>query len=259
MSLLEVKNVTLKFGGVIAVNDVSFNVEEGEVFALVGPNGAGKSTLFNLISRFYDPFKGDIIFDGESLLKHPPHDIANLGIARTFQNIELFEQATVLQNLLVGRHRFRKTNMFSELMFLPSVKKKELENRAEVEKVIDFLDLHPYRDKYIAGLPYGVRKVVEMGRALAINPKLLLLDEPASGLSTEETQDVAFWVEDMKKQMGITILMVEHDMHLVASVSDRVLALSDGKMLAMGTPSEVQNHPAVIEAYIGASDDEAVA
>lgn len=259
MSLLDVQNVTLKFGGVVAVNDVSFSVEEGEVFALVGPNGAGKSTLFNLISRFYDPYEGEIMFDGESLLKHPPHDIAKLGIARTFQNIELFEQATVLQNLLVGRNRFRKTNMLSELLFLPSAHKQELESRAAVEEVIDFLDLHAYREKYIAGLPYGVRKVVEMGRALAIKPKLLLLDEPASGLSVEETQDVAFWVEDMKKQMGITVLMVEHDMHLVASVSDRVLALSDGKMLAMGTPHEVQNHPAVIEAYIGASDDDEVA
>ncbi|MEZ5808820.1 MAG: ABC transporter ATP-binding protein [Zhengella sp.] len=254
MSLLEVRNVTLKFGGVIAVNNVSFEVEEGEVFALVGPNGAGKSTLFNLISRFYDPVEGEIVFDGENLLKHPPHDIAKLGIARTFQNIELFEQATVLQNLLVGRNRFRKTNLFSELLFLPSVRKAEMENRRAVEDVIDFLDLHAYREKYIAGLPYGVRKVVEMGRALAIKPKLLLLDEPASGLSVEETQDVAFWVEDLKKQMGITVLMVEHDMHLVASVSDRVMALADGKTLALGTPAEVQNHPAVIEAYIGAED-----
>ena len=259
MSLLDVQNVTLKFGGVVAVNDVSFSVEEGEVFALVGPNGAGKSTMFNLISRFYDPVEGDILFDGESLLTHPSHDIAKLGIARTFQNIELFEQATVLQNLLVGRHRYRKTNLFSELLFLPSAHNQERESRAAVEEVIDFLDLHAYREKYIAGLPYGVRKVVEMGRALAIKPKLLLLDEPASGLSVEETQDVAFWIEDMKKQMGITVLMVEHDMHLVSSVSDRVLALSDGKMLAMGTPHEVQNHPAVIEAYIGASDDEAAA
>ncbi len=255
MSLLDVQNVTLKFGGVIAVNDVSFSVEEGEVFALVGPNGAGKSTLFNLISRFYDPYEGEILFDGESLLKHPSHDIAKLGIARTFQNIELFEQATVLQNLLVGRHRFRKSNMFSELLFTPFVRRQERANRTAVEHVIDFLDLHPYREKFIAGLPYGVRKVVEMGRALAIEPRLLLLDEPASGLSVEETRDVAFWIEDIKNQMGITVLMVEHDMHLVSSVSDRVLALADGQVLALGTPQEVQNHPAVIEAYIGVDDE----
>ncbi len=259
MSLLEVRNVTLKFGGVVAVNNVSFNVEEGEVFALVGPNGAGKSTLFNLISRFYTPVEGEIIFDGKNLLEHTAHDIARLGIARTFQNIELFEQATVLQNLLVGRNRFRKSNLLTEMLFLPSLREQERESRRAVEEVINFLDLHPYRDKYIAGLPYGVRKVVEMGRALAIQPKLLLLDEPASGLSVEETQDVAFWVEDIKKQMGITVLMVEHDMHLVAAVSDRVMALADGKTLALGTPHEVQNHPAVIEAYIGVDDKEAAA
>jgi len=259
MSLLEVKNVTLRFGGVVAVDNLSFDVEEGEVFAIVGPNGAGKSTVFNMISRFYDPAEGDIIFDGESLLHHPPHDVAKLGIARTFQNIELFDQATVLQNLLVGRHRFRKSNVFSELLFLPFVRAEERKNREAVEEVIDFLDLQAYRENYIAGLPYGVRKVVEMGRALAIQPKLLLLDEPASGLSVDETQDVSFWIEDIKTQMGVTVLMVEHDMHLVSSVSDRVLALADGKKLALGTPHEVQNHPAVIEAYIGAPDDEVAA
>ena len=250
-ALLEIDDVTLRFGGVTAVNKVSFDVREGEVFALVGPNGAGKSTLFNLVSRFYDPAEGDIRFAGRSILDRPAHAIARLGIARTFQNIELFDQATVLQNLLVGRHRHRKGNLVSELLFTPFVRREERRHRAAVEKVIDFLDLQLYREKYIAGLPYGVRKVVEMGRALAIEPKLLLLDEPASGLSVEETQDVAFWIEDIKTQMGITVVMVEHDMHLVSSVSDRVLALADGKMLAMGTPQEVQNHPRVIEAYIG--------
>jgi branched-chain amino acid transport system ATP-binding protein len=255
MSLLEIDNVTLRFGGVVAVNQVSFSVEEGEVFALVGPNGAGKSTVFNLISRIYDPVEGDIRFDGESLLKHQSHDIAKLGIARTFQNIELFEQATVLQNLLVGRHRHRKSNFITEILFTPSVRDEERRHRAAVEKVIDFLDLQAYRDKYIAGLPYGVRKVVEMGRALAIEPRLLLLDEPASGLSVEETQDVAYWIEDIKKQMGVTVLMVEHDMHLVSAVSDRVLALADGKVLSLGTAQEVQSDPKVIEAYIGGSDE----
>lgn len=255
MSLLELDNVTLRFGGLTAVSQVSFSVEEGEVFALVGPNGAGKSTIFNLISRIYNPAEGDIRFDGKSILDRKPHEIARLGIARTFQNIELFDHATVMQNLLVGRHRHRQSRMWSELLFSPFVRSEERRHREAIEKVIDFLDLQAYRDKYIAGLPYGVRKVVEMGRALAIEPRLLLLDEPASGLSVEETQDVAFWVEDIKKQMGITVLMVEHDMHLVASVSDRVLALADGKMLAMGTPQEVQNHPKVVEAYIGVADE----
>ncbi len=255
MSLLCLENVTLRFGGLVAVDDVSFHVGEGEVFALVGPNGAGKSTIFNLISRFYDPDAGDIRFEDKSLLPLAPHDVPTLGIARTFQNIELFEQATVLQNLLVGRHRHRRSSVISELFFTPAVWREERRHREAVERVIDFLELEAYRDKIIAGLPYGVRKVVELARALATEPRLLLLDEPASGLSVEETQDMAFWIEDIKKQMGITVLMVEHDMGLVGAVSDRVLALADGRELAIGTVAEVRSHPAVIEAYLGTSDE----
>ncbi len=251
MSLLEFEGVTLKFGGLTAVNNLSFSVEQGEVFAIVGPNGAGKSTVFNLISRFYVPVSGSIRFDGHDLLQVKPSGVAAYGVARTFQNIELFEHATVLQNLLVGRHRHRKSNLLSELVFSPAVRRQEIENREKVEEVIDFLDLQPYRDKMIAGLPYGVRKVVEVARALATDPKLLLLDEPASGLSVEETTDMRWWIEDIRRQMGITVLMVEHDMGLVSSVSDRVLAMADGAKLALGSPSEVQAHPSVIEAYLG--------
>ena len=251
--LLDIKNATQRFGGVVAVNDVTMHVNKGEVFALVGPNGAGKSTVFNLLSRFYTPAEGSITFDGADLLKLNSDQIPSLGIARTFQNIELFEQATVLQNLLVGRHRHRKTNVLSDIFFTPSARKQERQHRHAVEEVIDFLDLQAYRDKMISGLPYGVRKVVELGRALATQPKLLLLDEPASGLSVEETQDMAFWIEDIQKQMGITVLMVEHDMGLVSAVSNRVMALAEGKELATGTPAEVQSHPAVIEAYLGTS------
>ncbi|WP_158969676.1 ABC transporter ATP-binding protein [Chachezhania sediminis] len=257
MSLLEFDNVTLRFGGVTAIDRLSFSVEEGEVFAIVGPNGAGKSTAFNLISRLYDPAEGRITFDGTDLLARGPDAVAKLGIARTFQNIELFEQATVLENLLVGRHRFGAPSLLSELLFLPSLRRSERVHREAVERAIDFLNLQPYRHSRISSLAYGVRKVVELARAVAMEPRLIMLDEPSSGLSPEETQDLVFWVQDMRDHLGMTVIMVEHDMHLVSTVSDRVLALADGRQLALGTPPEVQSHPKVIEAYLGADEDAA--
>lgn len=251
MSLLEVSDLAVHFGGVKAVDGVSFSVEQGEVFAIIGPNGAGKSTIFNLISRIYEPTRGDIRFDGQDITRLKAHDIAALGIARTFQNIELFDHSTVLDNLLMGRHTHRATNFVQDILFLPKVRREERAHRRKVEEVIEFLELEAYRNKRIEGLPYGVRKIIEIGRALAIGPKLIMLDEPASGLSVEETQDVAFWIEDMRRDMGMTVLMVEHDMSLVTQVSDRVLAVANGKPLAQGTPQEVQADPHVQAAYLG--------
>jgi branched-chain amino acid transport system ATP-binding protein len=251
VSLLRVEELAINFGGISALAGVSFDVEAGSVFTIIGPNGAGKTTIFNLLSRIYEPTRGRMIFQGDDVTRVPPHDIARRGIARTFQNIELFEHATVLQNFLLGRHAHKRSRFVEELLFLPRVRTLELEHREAVEKVIDFLDLQAYRDSLIVNLPYGVRKVVEMGRALCTQPTLLLLDEPSSGLSVEETEDMAFWIQDIRTLLGITVLMVEHDMSLVSAVSDRVLALNYGRVLAVGTAREVQAHPDVVKAYLG--------
>ncbi len=251
MELLRVEHLTKRFGGLTAVDDVSFAVREGEVYTIIGPNGAGKTTIFNLVSLIYPASAGRILFQGDDLSALAPDRVAARGIGRTFQNIELFEHATVLQNLLIGCHARAKSNLLAELLFLPSVRRSEIEHRRHVEKVIDFLDLQLHRDSMVAGLPYGVRKVVELGRALCAQPRLLLLDEPSSGLNVEETDDMAFWIQDIRDLLGITVLMVEHDMSLVSRVSDRVLAVNYGKVLAEGTPEQVQSHPDVIAAYLG--------
>ncbi len=248
---LSVRNLSIMFGGVHAVEDVSFDVEPGEVFAIIGPNGAGKSTIFNLISRLYEPSAGSIHYGDTDLLKLPAHKVVGTGIARTFQNIELFEQATVLQNLMIGRHSHMSGNALTDFLFSPGAKRRELEHRRKVEDVIDLLEIAQYRDERISDLPYGARKNVELARALCAEPSLLLLDEPASGLNNEETDDVGFWLEDIKHDLGVTLVMVEHDMNLVGQVADRVMAINDGRVLAIGTPDEVRNNDDVQAAYLG--------
>ena len=252
MSYFKVDGLSLHFGGLKAVDDVNFEINKGEIFTIIGPNGAGKTSIFNMISRLYEPTSGRLVYEDRDITEVPPHQIASMGIARTFQNIELFDNASVLSNLLVGRHCHSKTQLWQEILFLPNVRRAEKAHRAMVEEVIELLELQAYREKIIAGLPYGVRKVVEMARALCSEPKLILLDEPSSGLNVEETDDMSYWIRDIRNELGITVLMVEHDMSLVNRVSDRVLALNYGRVIAEGTPAEVQRHPDVVAAYLGA-------
>jgi branched-chain amino acid transport system ATP-binding protein len=252
VSYFKVDGLSLHFGGLKAVDDVNFEINKGEIFTIIGPNGAGKTSIFNMISRLYEPTSGRLFYEDRDITEVPPHQIASMGIARTFQNIELFDNASVLSNLLVGRHCHSKTQLWQEVLFLPNVRRAEKAHRAMVEEVIELLELQAYREKIIAGLPYGVRKVVEMARALCSEPKLILLDEPSSGLNVEETDDMSYWIRDIRNELGITVLMVEHDMSLVNRVSDRVLALNYGRVIAEGTPAEVQRHPDVVAAYLGA-------
>lgn len=252
MSYFEAKGLTIKFGGLTAVDNVSFDIREGEVFTIIGPNGAGKTTLFNLISRLYTPNSGTITFRGENVTKLSAQQIAGRGIARTFQNIELFESASALQNLLVGRHRHSTTRTWQDILRVRKVRDEEIAHRRAAEEVMDVLRLQKYRDTPIGSLPYGVRKVMEVARALCVGPTLLLLDEPSSGLNVEETDAMAEWILEINRRLKVTVLMVEHDMTLVSRVSDRVLALNYGRTMALGTSEEVQSHPDVIAAYLGA-------
>ena len=251
---LSVKNLSIEFGGVHAVENVSFDVEPGETFAIIGPNGAGKSTIFNLISRLYEPTAGTIHYGDQDLLTLPAHKVVATGIGRTFQNIELFEQATVLQNLLVGRHSHMQHNPISNFLYWPGVRRSEIEHREKVEEIIDLLEIEKYRDERISDLSYGARKNVELARALCAEPSLLLLDEPASGLNNEETDDVSFWLDDIKHDLGVTLVMVEHDMNLVGQVADRVMAINDGRLLTIGTPDEVRENVDVQRAYLGVAE-----
>jgi branched-chain amino acid transport system ATP-binding protein len=249
--LLEASNVTLRFGGVTAVNDVSFSVTRGETVALIGPNGAGKSSLFNCITALYKPQVGSVRFEGVELTRLTPDRIAALGVARTFQNIELFGGLTVLENLLLGRHRHVKSNLFQAMLGLPAWTRDEVTQIAAAERMIDLLELQAYRDRRVRGLPYGIQKLVEIGRALAGEPKLLLMDEPVAGLTTDEKDELVQRLAELKNALGLSILLVEHDLRVVSSLAERIIVLEYGRKIADGTPEAVRGDPAVVAAYLG--------
>jgi branched-chain amino acid transport system ATP-binding protein len=233
---------------------VSLEVNEGEVLSVIGPNGAGKTTLFNCISRLYNPDRGKITFQGQDILKLKAHEISRLGIARTFQNIELFTNMTVIENILLGRHIFVRSGLLSQAIFYGKAWREEIGHRRKAEEVIDFLELQVHRNKRIGRLPYGVQKLVELGRALALEPRVLLMDEVSSGMSLEETQDLMIWIKDIQEDLGVTIILVEHNMRLVMGVSDRIAVLDYGKNIAEGQPEEIQSNQEVINAYLGESN-----
>ena len=249
-----VRDLTISFGGLTAVDNVSFAITSGSIFSIIGPNGAGKTTIFNCINGLYTPNSGKMIFKGEEITGLKPHKIARKGIARTFQNIELFSRMTTMENLMLGRHLHINTGVFSGATFFRRKSKaarEEIKHREQVERIIDLLDLQAARNQFVGGLPYGTQKLIELGRALALEPELLLLDEPSAGMNTEEKQDLIFWVKDIQDELGVTILLIEHDMRMVMDISDRILAINFGKPLCEGIPEEVQNNPEVLKAYLG--------
>jgi len=249
--ILTFSDVHLSFAGVKAVNGVSFEVGARELFAIIGPNGAGKTSIFNVLSGVYRPQRGAVAFAGENLIGRAPHRIAALGLARTFQNIELFANLTVLDNLMLGRHHHIRYGTFAAFAWFGRARRAELENRAVVEDIVDFLELEQWRGYPVGLLPYGVQKRVELGRALAMQPKLLLLDEPVAGMNLEETEDMARFILDIRDELDIPMIMVEHDMGLVMDLADRVMAVDFGTPITTGTPAMVQQHEGVIRAYLG--------
>lgn len=253
--VMEMKNITLKFGGVTAIENITFDIHEGEIRAIIGPNGAGKSSMLNVISGFYIPQEGEVFFRGAKRAQLKPFEVARQGIARTFQNIALFEGMSVLDNVMTGRLTHMKSGIIAQSIWRGSAEREEIENREICERVIDFLEIQSIRKTPVARLPYGLKKRVELARALASEPKLLLLDEPMAGMNVEEKEDMSRFILDVNDEFGTTIALIEHDMGVVMDLSDRVVVMDYGRKIGDGTPTEVRNNQAVIDAYLGVSHD----